>query len=249
VAGFLLASRRRAREVRADRPALAAQARRWVALGALPWLAIGAGAAPWRQRGARAAARRQRAGCAGLAWWLCCGLMLDWHLGMWETDDAQARRLDAADALTLGRAWLVPLAFTTPTPGVCLLAAVSDALDGPLARRRGATRAGRDLEGLVDACFTVAALAGARREGLVPGWAAGAEAVRISVGILYAVGSYFLAAEPPERSLIGAARPLSVARAGGLVIALAGRRRAGASILAAGALASALITIRAGSIR
>jgi hypothetical protein len=34
--------------------------------------------------------------------------MLDWHLGMFETDDGRPRRLGPADALTLSRVSLVP---------------------------------------------------------------------------------------------------------------------------------------------
>ena len=50
--------------------------------------------------------------------------------------------------------------------------AISDVLDGVLARRSGPTRAGRDLEGLVDACFGAAALRGAlRRTGDLAAWA------------------------------------------------------------------------------
>ena len=100
-----------------------------------------------------------------LTWWAATALMLDWHLGMFETEDGRPRNLGAADALTLARAWLVPVALDTPTPLVCVAAAATDALDGPAARRAGPTRAGRDLEGLVDACFTAAALRGARRHG------------------------------------------------------------------------------------
>ena len=48
---------------------------------------------------------------------------------------------------------------------MCGLAGVTDALDGALARCAEPTRAGRDLEGLVDASFALAALRGLTRAG------------------------------------------------------------------------------------
>ena len=63
---------------------------------------------------------------------------------------------------------------------------VADVLDGALARRAEPTRAGRDLEGLVDACFALAALRGLTRAGRL-GRAAGlAEAGRLIAGVGYA---------------------------------------------------------------
>ena len=118
-------------------------------------------------------------------------VMLDWHLGMFETEDGRPRNLGAADALTLARAWLVPVALDAPTPLVCLAAAATDALDGPAARRAGPTRAGRDLEGLVDACFAAAALRGARRRGWLGRAPVAGELARIGAGFAYAVGVWF----------------------------------------------------------
>ena len=66
--------------------------------------------------------------------------------------------------------------WDAPAPLVCLAAAATDTLDGPAARRAGPTRAGRDLEGLVDACFAVAALRGARRRGWLAAGAGGGRA-------------------------------------------------------------------------
>ncbi|HEX2086140.1 MAG TPA: hypothetical protein VHF89_10695, partial [Solirubrobacteraceae bacterium] len=146
VARFLRASLDRSAKVRAERPELAAQSRRWMAAGALAYLA-----APGVDRG------------PALAWWGATALMLDWHLGMLETPDGRPRPLGAADALTLTRAWLVPVAARRPAPAVCAAAGLTDVLDGPLARAAGPTRAGRDLEALVDACFATAALSGLAR--------------------------------------------------------------------------------------
>ncbi|MGH2877736.1 MAG: CDP-alcohol phosphatidyltransferase family protein [Solirubrobacteraceae bacterium] len=233
LAGFLLASWRRAGEVRGARPELAAQARVWVAIGSEPWLAAWL-LTPGRRQAAR----------VGLAWWLGCGLMLDWHLGMLETEDGQARALGPADALTLLRAWLVPVVWTDPTAAVCALAALTDALDGPLARRTGATRAGRDFDGLVDTAFMLAALAGARRARLLPGWVVGVEAARRTLGVMYGVGSYFLAAQPPDRRTIAAARSLVPVRTVGLVLATSGRcRQAGEVLLGGGAIASLILAL------
>src|SRR3954465_11581639 len=74
----------RARIVRARRPALVRQSRRWGAFGL-------AAAVPFGSRGALEWA----------FWWA----MVDWHLGMAETEDGRRRALDAADALTLARLW------------------------------------------------------------------------------------------------------------------------------------------------
>ena len=168
--------------------------------------------------------------------------MLDWHLGMVETLDGRPRELGAADALTLARAWLVPLAWERPRVLGCLLAGLTDALDGKLARRAEPTRAGRDLEGLVDACFAIAALRGAWRADLIARPALAAESVRISAGVTYGVLAYFIGAGPPEPSITRAARVLAPLRSCGLIAAAAGRRRAAGALLGAGALASSGLT-------
>lgn len=90
-------------------------------------------------------------------------LMLDWHLGMLETEDGRLRNLGAADAITLLRAGLVPAVADSGAAVLCALGFASDVLDGRLARAPEPTRLGRDLEGLVDAIFSTAALRGARR--------------------------------------------------------------------------------------
>jgi hypothetical protein len=227
IVAFFAASFERSAEVRRDRPALARQARGWLALGALPWLAAG------------------RRGLRGLAWWAAVALMLDWHLGMVETEDGRARPLSAGDALTLARAWLVPVAARAPTPAVCALAAATDALDGPLARRVGPTRAGRDLEGMVDACFAIAALRGARRRGWLGRRAVGAELLRLAAGFAYALLVYFGRARPPDQALTRAARATTPIRAGGLVAAGCGRRRLGETLVVGGALAGVVALGRA----
>jgi phosphatidylglycerophosphate synthase len=235
IAAFLAASQRRANDVRRARPELARQAWTWSAGGAAAWLALArAGGQPYRDR-----AR------AGLAWWAACAVMLDWHLGMVETDDGRPRRLSSADAMTLARAWLVPVAAVSPTPVVCGVAALSDVLDGRLARRAGPTRIGRDLEGLVDAAFAAAALRGARRLELISPAAVAAELTRLGAGFAYAVYAYFGRAQAPDPALIRAARLTTPVRAAGLVAAGLGRPRLAGGLLGSGALLSLVTTARA----
>ena len=222
---FLLASQRRANAVRSDRPDLARQAWTWMAAGGGAWLILaGAGAQPFR--------RRWR---GGLAWWAATAVMLDWHLGMVETPDGRPCGLGPADAVTLLRAWLVPVALDDPTPAVCGLAAVSDVLDGRLARRSRSTRIGRDLEGLVDACFAAAALHAARRRELVARSVVAGELARLAAGFGYALYVYFGRVGAPDPRVIRAGRATTPVRAAGLVAAGLGRRRAAGALLAGGA--------------
>ena len=165
---FLAASFQRAAETRRDRPQLARQAHAWSLAGLAGTLVVSAGASrahlstprPWRFA----------------LWWLATCAMLDWHLGMVEGPDGERReRLTAADALTLLRLWLVPLLASQGDraqrsgPAFAALiasAAASDALDGPLARRAGTTRLGRDLDTLADALVSTVAARSASRAGL-----------------------------------------------------------------------------------
>ncbi|MGI8430143.1 MAG: CDP-alcohol phosphatidyltransferase family protein [Solirubrobacteraceae bacterium] len=241
IGAFLRASHRRARETRRARPVLARQARRWIAAGAAAWpvqaLIIGAAGIFSESKGDVIARARR-----GLAWWLLCGLMLDWHLGMVETVDGDPRELGAADALTLARAWLAPIAWQRPRALSCLIAGLTDALDGELARRAEPTRAGRDLEGLVDACFASAALRGAWRADLIARPALAAEGLRLSTGMAYGVLSYFLDTSPPKPAITRAARALSPLRSCGLIAAAVGHRRSASTLLGGGALASSGLT-------
>ena len=96
---FVAASWHRSATTRAARPALARRAHAWLALGTAAWLVLAAsGVQPFRRRLG-----------VGLAWWGSSSVMLDWHLGMFETEDGRPRQLGAADALTLARAWLGPV--------------------------------------------------------------------------------------------------------------------------------------------
>ena len=204
MARFLVASQRRAADVRGRRPELRRQSRVWLVAGAGAWvLPAVAGVEPFRGQ-----AR------GGLAWWCLTALMLDWHLGMMETEDGRPRPLGAADALTLVRVWLTPVAWAEPTPFVCAAGFATDVLDGPVARAGEATRAGRDLEGLADACFATALLAGLRRRGALGPAASAAELVRLGAGVAGSLTYYFSRAEAPDRALVQAARNHARARAG-----------------------------------
>ena len=176
---------------------------------------------------------------AGLAWWGLVCLMLDWHLGMVESEEGEPRPLGPADACTLTRAWLVPLAAHRPGPLVCGVGFASDALDGALARAGVPTRAGRDLEGLVDAAFALAALRGAVRNGWLGPLPAGAEAGRLLAGFGIAGVAYFRPAGPGPGAARGS-KAASFVRAGGLLAAGLGRRRAADVLVSAGAVIGVL---------
>jgi phosphatidylglycerophosphate synthase len=221
--------------VRAERPDLARQSRRWAAAGAGAWLTLaGARVAPFD--------RRVR---AGLGWWAATAVMLDWHLGMVETEDGRPRPLGPADALTLLRVWLAPAVLDDPRPALVAVAGASDVLDGVIARAGEPTRIGRDLEGLADACFAAAALRGARRRGLVGPAVTAAELARLGAGVGYALAVWFGTASPPDPALLRAARLTTPVRVGGLVAAGLGRRRAAEALLLAGCLASVAAVGRA----
>jgi phosphatidylglycerophosphate synthase len=232
ISRFLVASHRRAREARAARPALARQSRAWTGIGAGAWCALAAmGAQPYRRRLG-----------GGLASWGAVALMLEWHLGMVETEDGDPRRLGPADALTLLRAWLIPAVADDLDPRLVAIAAATDALDGMAARATRPTRAGRDLEGLVDAALCLAALRTAARTRRLSRVAIAIETIRLAAGVGYAAGVYFAYAEPPDPSLTRAARRTAPLRAGGFAAAGAGRRRCASALLTAGSLCG-LVTL------
>ena len=234
-ARFLAASWRRSSATRRARPELARRAYYLLAFGAAAWLAPAAmRAEPFR--------RRLR---FGLAWWGLTAVMLDLHLAMFETEDGRPRPLGAADALTLARAWLVPVVADSPTVLVCGLAAATDALDGRLARRAEPTRAGRDLEALVDACFVLAALRGLTRRRRLARVAALVEAGRLTGGFGYATYAYLGRARAPEARLVGATRSASAVRFAGLIAAAARRRRLGGALLVSASACSIALTARA----
>jgi hypothetical protein len=212
---FARAALARARHNRSCRPGLSAQARRWIAVGAGAWLLAGR-----RQTGPFALARRR-----GLVWWAACGLILDWHLGMIETEHGEAVMLNGADALTLLRAWLVPAVAPSASPGLLLLGGLTDVADGRVARATRCTRFGRDLEGTVDACFIVAALRGAARSGSLSRLPVRLEQARLAAGVAYASHAYFVRGAAPDRAVPRSARAAAPVRLAGLIAAGLGRRR------------------------
>ncbi len=175
VAVFLAAARERSAQDRRARPELTRRSRRWSAAGAGAWIA-GAALAPGPLR---------RRVVPGLASWAATAALLDWHLGMVQTPAGVPRPLGAADAATLARVWLAPLAAERAAPAALIAGFATDVADGRLARRSAPTRFGRDFDGQADAVFVAAALLGARRAGhrsggllVLAGIAASAAAMR-----------------------------------------------------------------------
>jgi phosphatidylglycerophosphate synthase len=213
----------RARVVRARRPELVRQSRRWGAAGL-------AAAAPL---GARPAA-------SWALWWT----MVDWHLGMVETPgEGRARPLAAADALTLARLWAAPVVRRHPEPWLVGLGMVTDLLDGALARRAGPTRLGRDLDSTADTVFLDSALRGAvERHGLDPRLLA-LERARLVVGTAVTFASYFGSSTPaPAQRNRG---PAAVLAAAGALLAVSGRPRAAEPLIGAAIGYRTLIRVRA----
>ncbi len=238
VAAFLRASGQRAAEIRAARPDVARRARQWELVGLAAWaLAAAGGGRPFRRRLA-----------PGVGWWAATCVILEWHLGMVESEDGRPRNLGPADALTLTRAWLVPVIADGGSPSALVIAATTDAMDGPVARAGTPTRAGRDLEGLVDAAVLVAALLATRRERSLHPALAALELARLAAGVAFSVAMYFTRAAPPSPTVLRAGRWTTPARVGGLLLAGAGHRRAANALLGAGSLASiGLLAAGAGS--
>jgi phosphatidylglycerophosphate synthase len=227
---FLLSSLERSANTRSARPALARQARAWCALGAGAWVAL---CQLSRDREVRPNAP------AGLLWWCAVWRMLDWHLGMAEGGDGAPReRLGPADAVTLARFWLAPIvvaARRSPNglPGLIVLAGLTDWGDGALARRRGRTRLGRDLDSTADLAFGVASLASAHAARRVTTIATCALAARHAAGVAIAAGAVFGRCRRPAIR----ARPWGAAlRVGGLAACTAGKYGAGTAAALAGAL-------------
>ncbi|MGH2895260.1 MAG: CDP-alcohol phosphatidyltransferase family protein, partial [Solirubrobacteraceae bacterium] len=191
---FLRAAQTRANLTRRRRPDLGRQEARWMLAGTAAW-AISVRALPTGPL-ARASGR-------GLLWWGGCALMLDWHLGMLETPDGRPVGLGVPDALTLTRAWLVPAVSQYPHPSLLLIGAATDFADGVMARRTRCTRFGRDLEGLVDACFAAAALRALVRAGALSPLPAALEQARLLAGVAYSTGVYFATGRAPDREVQG----------------------------------------------
>jgi phosphatidylglycerophosphate synthase len=214
-------SLRRARVVRARRPDVVRQSRRWGAVGL-------AAAVPFGPR--------------PMAWWAAWWALVDWHIGMLETPGGDPRPLGLPDALTLARLWAAPVARQHPSPALVAAALLTDLADGALARRAGPTRLGRDLDSTADTLLFDQALRGAvERRGLDPAVLT-FERARLAIGAAVVCASYFGRSEPTPRM---ADRELAAwLAAGGLLLASAGRPRAAERLLGAAIGYRALIRVR-----
>ncbi len=230
---FLDQSFARAQRTAAQRPGIRRQARTWGAT-----MLFAGWATPHLLR---------RCGLPGppprllMAWSLAEASMLMWHLGMAERPDGTHRQLDAADALSLARAWLAPVALTAPRrPAFALwlvgAGAASDLADGRLARRRGPTRLGQRLDSVADTSLFAALVAGGRWAGLVGTGTAGAVAMRYLSTVALGTWHYFVLAGPPPSETVAATRVVAPSMWTGLALTLAGRRRVGSMLLTASSL-------------
>jgi phosphatidylglycerophosphate synthase len=212
----------RARHIRARRPEVVRQSRRWGAAGL-------AASAPLGPR--------------AVAWWALWWAMIDWHLGMLESPEGRPRPLRAQDALTLARLWAAPLVRRRPEPALVAAGMATDLLDGVLARRTGPTRLGRDFDSTADTAFLDAALRGAvERHGLDPGLLA-LERARLVLGAAVTFRSYFGSSAPAPR--MGHRELAAVLAAAGAILAVAGRPRAAEPLLGAAIGYRTLIRVRA----
>jgi phosphatidylglycerophosphate synthase len=160
---FLDKSFARARRTRAIRTRQHRQLLGLTAAGAAAWAALAALGWPWL-------------GLIGVAWLTLLLLMVDWHVGMLESDAGRPlQELGAANLISLLRGALAPALLAAPPTALLALllgAGLTDAIDGPLARARGQeSRLGRFLDPGVDAFFFGAAAVAATRLGLLPWWA------------------------------------------------------------------------------
>ena len=135
-----------------------------------------------------------------------------------------------------------PCCLAVNTNGTCC---ASGEVDGVAARATAPTRAGRDLEGLVDGAALGATLLGARRRDELAPAATALEITRISAGFAYALLVYFGRADAPDPAVTRAAWATTPVRVAGLLIAARGQRRAGSTILAAGSLLGLAAVARA----
>lgn len=241
---FLRESFRQAAHTRLTRLGLSHQARAWSAIGL-----GGATAAPAVALRLHLPAPRPR---RFTLWWLLVSAMLDWHLGMAEGEDGLPReRLSAADALTLHRLWLIPLlaaqdgrtrrsgwAFTS----LIAWAGATDILDGPLARREGPTRLGRDLDKAADTILISVAARAARRALWISPRAARLTHLRSALPVVYVAASYFTTGRRPIVDSLGAGRLLGPVMLGGLAIAPYSQRL-GAGLTSAASVASLLLAV------
>jgi phosphatidylglycerophosphate synthase len=194
------------------------------AVGVAAWLLAGLAVLGWDA-------------AAGAGWWLAVCVMLDWHLGLLERPDGRPLgRVGAANSLSLLRAGLAPALLLVPpvAAGALLLAAgASDAVDGPLARRRDEiTRLGLWLDGAVDTFVLGAAALAAP----LPAWVTALVLARCALPWLSISIAYFARARAPDGQRAVPGRYPGLVLFAGLALALFGLP-GGAGLAAAGALA------------
>jgi len=219
---FFVDALHRSRVIRARRPDVTQQSRRWGAAGL-------AAALPFGPR--------------PVVWWALWWALIDWHLGMLETPDGRPRPLRAHDALTLARLWAAPVARRHPEPWLVAAALATDLADGVMARRAGPTRLGRDFDSTADTFFLDQALRGlVERRGLDSALLT-LERARLTIGAAVVLAAYFGRSEPTpamRNRELGA-----VLAAAGLWLAAAGRPRVAERVMGAAIGYRALIRVRA----
>lgn len=228
---FVRSALQRSADDRRARPRMARQARVWGTGGAVAWVAACAAA--------RTRENLRFRPLPGLLWWLAVWQMLDWHLAMAEGGDGHPReRLSPADAITLARFWLVPAVFGTARssrglPTLIIIGGLTDWLDGSIARRRGRTRLGRDLDTTADLAFLTAVALAARAAGRISPLSFSALTARHTLGLAIALGAVFGRARRPAVR----ARPWGAAlRIAGLAISTTGAKRSGTMLMLAGSV-------------
>lgn len=205
-------------------------------------LVVGAGAVPW------IALRRGWA----LAWWGTVGAMLLTHVGMLEGPSGERRDgLGAANHATLARAWLVPAVLLCRERRSFAAAAsaafLTDALDGPLARREdGKTRLGAQMDHAVDVALTLAVAEGMRRRGWLSGTAGALVATRYALPVGLVTIHYFWRARSPRRDGLVPARVAGALVATGLVTGSLGSKRLSSVLLGLGVLLGAGRSVTSG---
>jgi phosphatidylglycerophosphate synthase len=189
---------------------------------------------------------------AGALWALLVTAMLDWHLGMLEDNDGRPlHRLGLPNLLTLVRAATLPALPVVPPVLLAMLlipVGITDAIDGPLARRRGEeTRLGAWLDGGVDTLVRSAAAVGAARHGLLPWWVAALVAGRYALSWLVVSLVYFVRARRPPRAGLFSSKAPGVLMFSGL--ALAALHLPGASTFVVAGAAAGLATFTLTAVR
>lgn len=236
---FVRLSLERSAEHRRRRPQADRQLGRWMTVWAVA--ALGAGRVG---RVPKVPARADLGLLAG-TW-----LMMRWHLGMLDDGaGAERERLSGADALTLARLWLAPRmrrAGADPTAfvGILMLGAAADVLDGRLARRRGTSRLGRDLDSLTDVVFFRAAGRAAREAGAIGRPSALAFELRLLLAPAYAAWHYFRFTGPPATPQRGPVRVATAISLAGIAAAV-GNRSGDFAVLSGSTVAVAMQLVSA----